>query len=49
MWDIDIMLYNLPVYLGKYDYVENFEYLSDNFEKNLELIKSYINKKHNII
>jgi hypothetical protein len=49
MWDMDIMLYNLPVYLGKYDYVENFEYLSDNFEKNLELIKSYINKKHNII
>lgn len=45
MWDMDIFIYNLPVYMGKYDYVENITYLSPSFEENLSMIKSFIQKK----
>jgi glycosyltransferase involved in cell wall biosynthesis len=43
MWDMPIFLYNLPVYLNKYDYVENVKYLNNSFSDNLDLLKKFIN------
>ena len=43
-WEMDILLYDLPVYMGKYDYVENMKYLSDDFNHNLNIIKNNITK-----
>lgn len=45
MWDMDIFLYNLPVYMGKYHYVENITYLSNSFDSNLNMIRKYVNEK----
>jgi glycosyltransferase involved in cell wall biosynthesis len=42
-WDMDILLYNLPVYLNKYDYVPNMVYLQHDFESNLNVIVNKIN------
>ena len=42
-WDMDILLYNLPVYVSKYDYVKNMTYLNTEFDSNLNLIKEKIN------
>lgn len=44
MWDMPVFLYNLPVYLNKYDYVENIKYLNSNVSDNLNLIKKFINE-----
>lgn len=44
MWDMPLFLYNLPVYLNKYDYVENIKYLNSNFSDNLDLIKKFVNE-----
>jgi len=41
-WDMSVLLYNLPVYLGKYDHVPNITYLQQDILLNLELIKKYI-------
>ena len=41
-WDMNIMMYNLPVYLNKYDYVPNVKYLSQNFDKNIETLNEFI-------
>lgn len=49
MWNMDIMLYPLPVYLGKYDYVENVQYLNPDLTKNIELLKTFINKKYQLM
>ena len=43
-WEMEIFLYNLPVYMGKYDYVQNMNYLKHDFVHNLNLLKSKINK-----
>lgn len=42
-WDMDIFMYNLPVYLNKYDYVSNVTYLHDSFQVNLNNLKEYVN------
>jgi glycosyltransferase involved in cell wall biosynthesis len=44
MWDMPLFLYNLPVYLNKYDYVENVRYLNNNFSDNLNLIKKFVDE-----
>lgn len=43
MWDMEIFLYNLPVYLNKYDNISNVTYLSDSFDSNLNKLKEFIN------
>lgn len=42
-WEMDILLYNLPVYMSKYDYVSNMTYLSHNLDDNLNILKNKIN------
>jgi glycosyltransferase involved in cell wall biosynthesis len=44
MWDMPIFLYNLPVYLNKYDYVQNVKYLDIDTNKNLMLLDGFINE-----
>lgn len=41
-WEMDILLYNLPVYMNKYDYVNNMEYLEHDFANNLHSISNRI-------
>lgn len=45
-WNIQSLLYNLPVYCGMYDSYPNLNWLTPNFESNLKLIKDRI-KNHN--
>jgi FkbM family methyltransferase len=45
-WNLPILMYNLPVYCGMYDYYKNAIWLSENFQDNLNLIKNkMINNK----
>ena len=46
-WNIPSLLYNLPVYCGMYDKYTNLNWLSDDFESNLKLIKDRI-KNYNV-
>lgn len=46
-WNIPSLLYNLPVYCGMYDKYTNLNWLTPNFESNLNLIKAKI-KNYNI-
>ena len=46
-WNIQSLLYNLPVYCGMYDSYPNLNWLTHNFESNLKLIKDKI-KNYNI-
>jgi FkbM family methyltransferase len=41
-WNIQSLLYNLPVYCGMYDSYPNLNWLTHNFESNLKLIKDRI-------
>jgi len=41
-WNIPSLLYNLPVYCGMYDKYQNLNWLTPNFESNLQLIKDRI-------
>jgi len=41
-WNIQSLLYNLPVYCGMYDSYSNLNWLTHNFESNLKLIKDRI-------
>ena len=42
------LIYNLPVYLNMYDRYSNIKYLSNDFDNNVDIIRSYIlKKKHN--
>jgi FkbM family methyltransferase len=44
-WNLPILMYNLPVYCGMYDYYKNAIWLGQKFEDNLDCIKSkMINK-----
>lgn len=45
-WNIQSLLYNLPVYCGMYDKYTNLNWLTPDFESNLKLIKDRI-KNHN--
>lgn len=40
------LIYNLPVYLNMYDRYSNIQYLSNDLDKNVDIIKSYILKKN---
>jgi glycosyltransferase involved in cell wall biosynthesis len=42
-WDMDILMYNLPVYLNKYDYVPNVSYLTQDIAQNIAMIGKFIN------
>lgn len=44
-WNIPSLLYNLPVYCGMYDKYHNLNWLSPDFENNLNLIRNKINKR----
>lgn len=48
-WGLPILMYNLPVYCGMYDKYEKITWLKDNFEENLNLIKSKIINNSNFI
>jgi FkbM family methyltransferase len=41
-WNLPILMYNLPVYCGMYDNFNNINYLNNDFDENLKLIKSKI-------
>lgn len=41
-WDMNILMYDLPVYLHKYDYVPNVKYLNSDMHKNLKILEKYI-------
>jgi len=41
-WNMPILMYNLPVYLGMYDKYNNIKWLADDLSKNVELIKSFL-------
>lgn len=41
-WNIQSLLYNLPVYCGMYDNFTNLNWLTNDFESNLKLIKDKI-------
>lgn len=41
-WNMNMLMYNLPVYMGKYDYMEGITYLNQDLDKNLNLIKNNI-------
>jgi hypothetical protein len=45
-YHIPSLIYNLPVYLGMYNKYKNVKYLTENFDKNVKLLESYIPKKH---
>lgn len=47
-WEMDILLYDLPVYMHKYDYVNNMTYLDHNFDSNLNLLKNKIISFNNV-
>jgi len=40
------LIYNLPVYLNMYDKYSNIKYLSNDLDKNVDIIRSYILKKN---
>lgn len=40
-WDMPIYMYNLPVYLNKYDYVPNVTYLNADTNKNKRMIENF--------
>jgi glycosyltransferase involved in cell wall biosynthesis len=42
-WDMNILMYNLPVYLNKYDYVPNVSYLTQDIAQNIAMIGKFIN------
>lgn len=44
-WNIPSLLYNLPVYCGMYDKYHNLNWLSPDFENNLNLIRNKITKR----
>lgn len=44
-WNMPLFIYNLPVYLNKYDYVENITYLADDMNTNVNLIEKFIQLK----
>lgn len=40
-WDMPIYMYNLPVYLGKYDHVPNVMYLKSDINDNKHMIENF--------
>lgn len=47
-WNIPSLLYNLPVYCDMYNKYSNITWLTQNFEDNVNLIKSFITKKQDL-
>ena len=41
-WNIPLLMYNLQVYMGMYDKYKNITYLTDDFNKNIDVLTSCI-------
>lgn len=47
-WGMSVFMYNLDVYMGKYNNEENITFLSTDFNENLNKIKQFINQPKNV-